>query len=153
MNGKEKFLKKYGHLLSEAKFIPNFRKMYSGMEIKPEITGFVANVHLKTESPLAVNLSNEEVACAYMLKEVDSHQLETLMSVHITKAVETAYSEIKDFISIPMHVAQLITKVELETGSDKEKILKWRDQMVVGGVYKPLQKEIDYQLKVYKYLD
>ena len=105
MNGKEKFLKKYGHLLSEAKFIPNYRKMYSGLDIKPEITGFVANVHLKTESPIAVNLSNEEVACAYMLKEVDSHQLETLMSVHITKAVETAYSEIKDFISIPMYVA------------------------------------------------
>lgn len=153
MNGKEKFLKKYGHLLTEAKFIPNFRKMYNGLDIKPEITGNIANVHLKTESPLAVNLSNEEVACAYMLKEVDSHQLETLLSVHITKAVETAYSELKDFISIPMHVAQLITKVELETGSDKEKILKWRNQMVVNGVYKPLQKEIDYQLKVYKYLD
>ena len=153
MTGKEKFLEKYGTKLMEVKFIPNYRKLYSGMDIKPEIMGNIANIHLKTESPLAVNLSNAEVACAYMLQEVDSHQIETLVSVRITEAVEKAYSELKDFISIPLHVAQLITKVELETGGDKDKILKWRDRMVLSGVYKPLQQEIDYQLKTYKYLD
>ena len=109
MTGKEKFLEKYGTKLMEAKFIPNYRKMYSGMEIKPEITGNVATVHLRTESPLAVNLTNEEVAYAYLLQAVDSHQIETLVSVRITEAVERAYSEIKDFISTSMFVSQLKT--------------------------------------------
>lgn len=152
MNGKEKFLEKYGTKLMEAKFIPNYRKMYSGMDIKPEIIGNVATVHLRTESPLAVNLTNEEVAYAYLLQAVDSHQIETLVSVRITEAVERAYSEIKDFISTPMFVSQLITKVELDAGKDKDKILQWRDREVLSGVFKPLQQEIDSQLKTYKYL-